>query len=61
MNGTHWKMRLEKCDDRWVGMICCEECSEMNNLDSFTEGVDKEIDHPLFGGKATVRVQKNEL
>ncbi len=55
MKGTHWKCRLERTkDERWIMQMCCEECPDMNMFDSFKEGVEKEVDHPLFGGKAKV-------
>lgn len=57
--GSHWKMRVEKVDGKWVGAICCEEMPEMNNIDSFSEGVEKCMDHPLFGGKAKMIFHKN--
>ena len=34
--------------------ITCDELPEMNDLDSFHEGQEKNMDHPLVGGKATV-------
>ena len=59
MKGTHWKSRVEKVGEgTYVGCITCEECSAMNSVETFKEGTPKEIDHPLWGGKATINFSR---
>jgi hypothetical protein len=40
----------------WGIHVTCQELPIMNVMDSFKEGVEKMIPHPLVGGKATVKL-----
>ena len=53
--GTHWTMKVGMPEPgKIIGWICCDEMPEMNSLQTYCEGVEQEIDHPYFGGKAKV-------
>jgi hypothetical protein len=47
-------MKVWKDGKSWAGHLTCREIPEWNNLDIFTEGVEKNVDHPVYGGKAKV-------
>ena len=53
--GTHWTMKVWNDGNQWGGHLTCQEVPSLNCLEVFTDGVEKSVDHPIFGGKATVR------
>lgn len=54
MKGTHWTLSLEWVDGKVVANMTCKEIPELSSLDTYTEGVEKDVDHPIFGGKGKV-------
>jgi hypothetical protein len=40
--------------DQYGGHITCKEHPQYNSLENFTEGVEKCVDSPFWGGKAKV-------
>ena len=36
------------------GHLMCQEYPEYNFLDVFYEGIEKDVNHPVFGGKSMV-------
>ncbi len=53
--GSHWTMKVWNDGTQWGGHMTCKELPHLNYLDVITEGVEKCVDSPLFGGKAKVR------
>ena len=54
--GTHWRTTIAyDGTNKLVIHFTCEEMPSMNMLDTYVEGQAKAVDHPLFGGKGTVR------
>ena len=59
LKGTHWTMRLNFVGgNKILTVVECLEMPEMNMIDTFEEGVIKEVDHPMLGGKGKVRNSK---
>ena len=58
MVGSHWTMKLWKDGSLWGGHITCQEHPHFNSLETLTEGVEKSVDGPMWGGKAKVCVKK---
>ena len=52
--GSHWTMKLWKDGDQFGGHITCQEHPQFNSLEVMTEGVEKCVDSPIWGGKAKV-------
>lgn len=56
LSGSHWTMRIwRESSTSWGSQLSCLEHPEMNSLEILVEGVEKFIDHPLFGGKVWKR------
>jgi hypothetical protein len=47
-------MKVWNDGNLWGGQVTCAEYPEFNCVESFPDGVEKVVDHPLFGGKAKV-------
>jgi hypothetical protein len=56
--GTHWTMKVWQDGDAWGGHVFCHEDPKFNCVEVFTDGVEKSVDHPMFGGKAQVLLCK---
>ena len=52
--GTHWTLSISFVEGNLVVYFKCDEMPELNLLDTYTEGVEKQMNHAMFGGKATV-------
>lgn len=58
--GSHWTMKVWKDGNLWGGHMTCRENPAYNCLETFVDGVEKTVDHPLFGGKAKVCCKKTD-
>jgi hypothetical protein len=54
VTGSHWTMKVWNVGNVWGGHVTCQEHPEFNCLEMFTDGVEKAVDNPLYGGKAKV-------
>ena len=52
--GSHWTLKVWNDGNLWGGHMTCREHPAFNCFDVVAEGVEKTVDHPLFGGKAKV-------
>ena len=59
LKGTHWTTTITFENGAFVSDSKCQEKPEMNVIDNFVEGVEKEFDHPMVGGKAKVGISPN--
>jgi len=50
--GSHWTMKVWSDGNLWGGHMTCMEHPEFNCFEVMTLGVEKTVDHPVFGGKA---------
>jgi hypothetical protein len=57
--GSHWTIKVWSDGNLWGGHMTCKEHPELNSLEVFNLGVEKSVDHPIFGGKAKVVCHKN--
>lgn len=53
--GSHWTLKVWKDAHIWGFYLTCRELPHLNILETFLDGVEKAVDHPMFGGKAKVR------
>ena len=57
MIGTNWTMKIWSDYQIWGSYLTCRELTGLNILVTFLEGVEKAVDHPMFGGKAKVSLE----
>ena len=57
--GSHWTMKVWVDGTAYGGHVICQEFPQYNYLEVFNEAVEKEVNHPLFGGKAKVSLQSS--
>jgi len=57
---SHWTMKVWNDGNLWGGQVTCAEYPEFNCVESFPDGVEKVVDHPLFGGKAKICCRRTE-
>ena len=60
MMGSHWTLKVWKDANIWGFYLTCRELPLLNILETFLDGIEKEVDHPMFGGKAKVSWAKGQ-
>ncbi len=54
---THWTMRIWQEEDKsWGCLFTCKELPHLSIMENVREGMEQNISHPLFGGKAMVSI-----
>ena len=56
--GSHWSLRIWRDGELWCCSFMCREIPELGAFEAVTDGVEKTVDHYLFGGKAKVSFVK---
>ena len=54
MMGSHWTLKVWKDAHIWGFYLTCRELPHLNILETFQDGVEKNVEHPMFCGKAKV-------
>jgi hypothetical protein len=54
--GSQWTLKVWNDKDIWGLYLRCREIPRLNLWNSFVDGVEKRMDHPLFGGSCKVRL-----
>ena len=54
--GSQWTLKIWKDeDDIWGCYLRCRELPHLNIGNSFVEGTEKKLKHPMFGGTCKVK------